>query len=41
MLDSVAVPRFVPEITIGGNEYDKIYYEFRSVSNSGGGALVE
>lgn len=41
MLDSVAVPHFVPEITIGGNEYDKIYYEFRSVSNSGRGALAE
>uniref|UniRef100_A0A8B9V936 NADH dehydrogenase [ubiquinone] 1 alpha subcomplex subunit 10, mitochondrial n=1 Tax=Anas zonorhyncha TaxID=75864 RepID=A0A8B9V936_9AVES len=31
VLDSVAVPHFVPEITIGGNEYDKIYYEFRSL----------
>uniref|UniRef100_A0A8B9DHZ4 NADH dehydrogenase [ubiquinone] 1 alpha subcomplex subunit 10, mitochondrial n=1 Tax=Anser cygnoides TaxID=8845 RepID=A0A8B9DHZ4_ANSCY len=30
VLDAVAVPHFVPEITIGGNEYDKIYYEFRS-----------
>ncbi|KAM9189655.1 NADH dehydrogenase [ubiquinone] 1 alpha subcomplex subunit 10, mitochondrial [Mergus octosetaceus] len=31
VLDSVTVPYFVPEITIGGNEYDKIYYEFRSL----------
>uniref|UniRef100_A0A8C3KWJ8 NADH dehydrogenase [ubiquinone] 1 alpha subcomplex subunit 10, mitochondrial n=1 Tax=Chrysolophus pictus TaxID=9089 RepID=A0A8C3KWJ8_CHRPC len=30
VLDPVAIPRFIPEITIGGAEYDKIYYEFRS-----------
>ncbi|OXB61479.1 hypothetical protein ASZ78_010235 [Callipepla squamata] len=31
VLDPVAIPRFIPEITIGGTEYDKIYYEFRSL----------
>ncbi|NXW08730.1 NDUAA dehydrogenase, partial [Fregetta grallaria] len=31
VLDPAAIPRFIPEITIGGNEYDKIYYEYRSV----------
>lgn len=41
VLDPVAIPRFIPEITIGGAEYDKIYYEFRSVSNPGKGALVQ
>ncbi|XP_053803238.1 NADH dehydrogenase [ubiquinone] 1 alpha subcomplex subunit 10, mitochondrial-like [Vidua chalybeata] len=31
VLDSVSIPRFVPEITIGGSEYDKIYYEYREL----------
>ncbi|NWW30050.1 NDUAA dehydrogenase, partial [Panurus biarmicus] len=31
VLDSVTIPRFVPEITIGGSEYDKIYYEYRAL----------
>ncbi|RLV92729.1 hypothetical protein DV515_00013672 [Chloebia gouldiae] len=31
VLDSVCIPRFVPEITIGGTEYDKIYYEYREL----------
>ncbi|NXY89271.1 NDUAA dehydrogenase, partial [Alcedo cyanopectus] len=31
VLDPVAIPRFIPEITIGGTEYDRIYYEYRSV----------
>ncbi|XP_050756251.1 NADH dehydrogenase [ubiquinone] 1 alpha subcomplex subunit 10, mitochondrial isoform X1 [Gymnogyps californianus] len=31
VLDPAAIPRFIPEITIGGNEYDKIYYEYRSL----------
>ncbi|KAM4776555.1 NADH dehydrogenase [ubiquinone] 1 alpha subcomplex subunit 10, mitochondrial isoform 1-T1 [Cyanocitta cristata] len=31
VLDSVSIPRFVPEITIGGSEYDKLYYEYRSL----------
>ncbi|KFV50654.1 hypothetical protein N341_07363, partial [Tyto alba] len=31
VLNPVAIPRFIPEITIGGHEYDKVYYEYRSV----------
>ncbi|XP_071603240.1 NADH dehydrogenase [ubiquinone] 1 alpha subcomplex subunit 10, mitochondrial [Heliangelus exortis] len=31
VLDPQAIPRFIPEITIGGIEYDKIYYEYRSL----------
>uniref|UniRef100_A0A8C4U042 NADH dehydrogenase [ubiquinone] 1 alpha subcomplex subunit 10, mitochondrial n=1 Tax=Falco tinnunculus TaxID=100819 RepID=A0A8C4U042_FALTI len=31
VLDPVAIPRFIPEVTIGGSEYDKIYYEYRSL----------
>ncbi|XP_065697551.1 NADH dehydrogenase [ubiquinone] 1 alpha subcomplex subunit 10, mitochondrial [Patagioenas fasciata] len=31
VLDPAAIPRFIPEITIGGNEYDKIYYDYRSL----------
>ncbi|XP_064016073.1 NADH dehydrogenase [ubiquinone] 1 alpha subcomplex subunit 10, mitochondrial [Pogoniulus pusillus] len=31
VVDPVAIPRFIPEITIGGSEYDKIYYEYRSL----------
>lgn len=33
MLDPSAVPIFIPEVTIGGTEFDKIYYEYRSVSD--------
>ncbi|XP_025936485.1 NADH dehydrogenase [ubiquinone] 1 alpha subcomplex subunit 10, mitochondrial-like [Apteryx rowi] len=33
VLDPAAIPRFIPEITIGGTEYDKIYYEYRSPSD--------
>lgn len=40
VVDPVAIPRFIPEITIGGSEYDKIYYEYRSVSTAGRGAVV-
>ncbi|NWT17577.1 NDUAA dehydrogenase, partial [Vireo altiloquus] len=35
VLDTVSIPSFLPEITIGGTAYDKIYYEFRSVSAAG------
>ncbi|KAM4897854.1 NADH dehydrogenase [ubiquinone] 1 alpha subcomplex subunit 10, mitochondrial isoform 2-T2 [Sylvia borin] len=31
VLDSVSIPRFIPEITIGGTEYDRIYYEYRAL----------
>nr|XP_009942972.1 PREDICTED: NADH dehydrogenase [ubiquinone] 1 alpha subcomplex subunit 10, mitochondrial [Opisthocomus hoazin] len=31
VLDPTAIPVFIPEITIGGTEYDKIYYEYRSL----------
>ncbi|KAL9848352.1 LOW QUALITY PROTEIN: NADH dehydrogenase [ubiquinone] 1 alpha subcomplex subunit 10, mitochondrial [Geothlypis trichas] len=31
VMDSVSIPRFVPEITIGGTEYDRIYYEYRAL----------
>ncbi|KAM9380336.1 NADH dehydrogenase [ubiquinone] 1 alpha subcomplex subunit 10, mitochondrial isoform 1-T1 [Phaethornis superciliosus] len=31
VLDPQAIPRFIPEITIGGIEFDKIYYEYRSL----------
>ncbi|XP_058696077.1 NADH dehydrogenase [ubiquinone] 1 alpha subcomplex subunit 10, mitochondrial [Poecile atricapillus] len=31
VVDSVSVPHFVPEITIGGSEYDKIYYEYQEL----------
>ncbi|XP_053838171.1 NADH dehydrogenase [ubiquinone] 1 alpha subcomplex subunit 10, mitochondrial-like isoform X2 [Vidua macroura] len=31
VLDSVSIPRFVPEITVGGFEYDKIYYEYQEL----------
>jgi len=40
VLDPTAIPVFIPEITIGGTEYDKIYYEYRSVSDTGRGAVV-
>lgn len=40
VLDPAAIPRFIPEITIGGSEYDKIYYDYRSVSNTGKGVVV-
>ncbi|NXI32507.1 NDUAA dehydrogenase, partial [Sterrhoptilus dennistouni] len=40
VLDSVSIPRFIPEITIGGTEYDKIYYEYRAVSAAGDTAGV-
>ncbi|NXK88529.1 NDUAA dehydrogenase, partial [Formicarius rufipectus] len=32
VLDPVAIPRFIPEITVGGTEFDRIYYEYRAVS---------
>ncbi|XP_010141965.1 PREDICTED: NADH dehydrogenase [ubiquinone] 1 alpha subcomplex subunit 10, mitochondrial-like, partial [Buceros rhinoceros silvestris] len=28
VLDPAATPCFIPEITIGGSEYDKIYYKY-------------
>ncbi|XP_074685955.1 NADH dehydrogenase [ubiquinone] 1 alpha subcomplex subunit 10, mitochondrial [Strix aluco] len=31
VLDPTSIPRFIPEITIGGTEYDKIYYDYRSL----------
>ncbi|NWI11642.1 NDUAA dehydrogenase, partial [Crypturellus soui] len=31
VLDPAAVPVYIPEITIGGTEYDKIYHEYREV----------
>ncbi|KAI1236961.1 hypothetical protein IHE44_0014179 [Lamprotornis superbus] len=31
VLDSVSIPRFIPEITIGGSQFDKIYYEYRAL----------
>ncbi|NWR44903.1 NDUAA dehydrogenase, partial [Regulus satrapa] len=31
VLDTVSIPRFIPEITIGGTEFDRIYYEYREV----------
>ncbi|KGL82780.1 hypothetical protein N309_08954, partial [Tinamus guttatus] len=31
LLDLVAVPIYIPEVTIGGTEFDKIYHEYRSV----------
>ncbi|XP_051479810.1 NADH dehydrogenase [ubiquinone] 1 alpha subcomplex subunit 10, mitochondrial [Apus apus] len=31
VLDAQAIPRYIPEITIGGTEYDKIFYEYRSL----------
>ncbi|KAF4793682.1 NADH dehydrogenase [ubiquinone] 1 alpha subcomplex subunit 10, mitochondrial [Turdus rufiventris] len=31
VLDSVSIPRFIPEITIGGTQFDKIYYEYRAL----------
>ncbi|NXA48864.1 NDUAA dehydrogenase, partial [Nothocercus julius] len=31
VLDPVAIPVYIPEVTIGGTEFDKIYYEYRSV----------
>ncbi|XP_010220990.1 PREDICTED: NADH dehydrogenase [ubiquinone] 1 alpha subcomplex subunit 10, mitochondrial, partial [Tinamus guttatus] len=30
LLDLVAVPIYIPEVTIGGTEFDKIYHEYRS-----------
>ncbi|NWX84115.1 NDUAA dehydrogenase, partial [Nothoprocta pentlandii] len=35
VLDPTAVPVYIPEVTMGGTEFDKIYYEYRSVSNPG------
>ncbi|XP_069716783.1 NADH dehydrogenase [ubiquinone] 1 alpha subcomplex subunit 10, mitochondrial [Phaenicophaeus curvirostris] len=31
VLDPTAIPVFIPEITIGGTEFDKVYYEYRSL----------
>uniref|UniRef100_A0A8C0FV51 NADH dehydrogenase [ubiquinone] 1 alpha subcomplex subunit 10, mitochondrial n=2 Tax=Bubo bubo TaxID=30461 RepID=A0A8C0FV51_BUBBB len=31
VLDPTSIPLFIPEITIGGTEYDKIYYDYRSL----------
>ncbi|XP_032548860.1 NADH dehydrogenase [ubiquinone] 1 alpha subcomplex subunit 10, mitochondrial [Chiroxiphia lanceolata] len=31
VLDSVTIPRFIPEVTIGGTEFDRIYYEYRAL----------
>ncbi|KAM8807018.1 NADH dehydrogenase [ubiquinone] 1 alpha subcomplex subunit 10, mitochondrial [Eudromia elegans] len=31
VLDPLAVPVYIPEVTIGGTEFDKIYYEYRSL----------
>ncbi|XP_017691129.1 PREDICTED: NADH dehydrogenase [ubiquinone] 1 alpha subcomplex subunit 10, mitochondrial [Lepidothrix coronata] len=31
VLDTVTIPRFIPEVTIGGTEFDRIYYEYRAL----------
>ncbi|XP_059331733.1 NADH dehydrogenase [ubiquinone] 1 alpha subcomplex subunit 10, mitochondrial [Ammospiza nelsoni] len=31
VMDAVSIPRFIPEITIGGTEFDRIYYEYRAL----------
>uniref|UniRef100_A0A8B9FP48 NADH dehydrogenase [ubiquinone] 1 alpha subcomplex subunit 10, mitochondrial n=1 Tax=Amazona collaria TaxID=241587 RepID=A0A8B9FP48_9PSIT len=31
VLDPTSVPIFIPEITVGGIEFDKVYYEYRSL----------
>ncbi|XP_043381143.1 NADH dehydrogenase [ubiquinone] 1 alpha subcomplex subunit 10, mitochondrial isoform X4 [Chelonia mydas] len=31
VVNPTTIPRYIPEITIGGNEFDKIYYQYRSL----------
>lgn len=33
MLEATALPNYIPEITISGQELNKLYHEYKSVSN--------
>uniref|UniRef100_A0A8C3HUZ0 NADH dehydrogenase [ubiquinone] 1 alpha subcomplex subunit 10, mitochondrial n=1 Tax=Chrysemys picta bellii TaxID=8478 RepID=A0A8C3HUZ0_CHRPI len=33
VVNPTTIPRYIPEITIGGNEFDKIYYQYRSAGD--------